>query len=156
MQEIERSTRISQDLNIRAGLIFTQYENGQVNPRGKLNAVWQTEHTSSYLDWDRPHVVSSSSMLIRKFYTSPGGLRIKSLRSLNRNLGRAVLDLEEVQNLRHRFRHAEQVRAQFDFRIDGRFVGSGNPGELLDLIGAGLGIKALGLALLADFARRVD
>ena len=36
------------------------------------------------------------------------------------------------------------------------FVGRGNAGEFLDLVGARLGIKALGVALLADFQRRVD
>ncbi len=40
--------------------------------------------------------------------------------------------------------------------FQGRFVGRGNAGEILDLIGPRLGVKAFGVALFADLQRRVD
>ena len=64
--------------------------------------------------------------------------------------------VQVLNNASNRFRHGQLVGGQFDLRVKRRFVGRGNAGEILDLIGPRLGVKALGIALFADLQRRVD
>src|SRR5262249_46322530 len=51
---------------------------------------------------------------------------------------------------------AEEVSAQFQFRMRGSLVGGRNAGEILDHIRASLRVKPLGVAGLANFNGRVD
>ena len=75
---------------------------------------------------------------------------------LNGNGSLGILNLEIFQDFRDGFGNSQLIRAQFDFRFGWRLVGSGDAGEFLDLVGARFGVKAFGIALFADFQRRID
>lgn len=64
--------------------------------------------------------------------------------------------LQALQNCRDAFPRAHLVSAQFQFRIQRRFVRRGDSGEVFDFSGACFGIKPFRVALLAHFHRHVE
>ena len=64
--------------------------------------------------------------------------------------------MEEFEDFCDGFGDGELVGTQFQFRAGRRFVGSGDTGEIVDFLGAGFGVKTLGVALLAHGERGVD
>src|SRR5713226_617420 len=73
----------------------------------------------------------------------------------NRNRRVFLAQLQVVEDFGDRLGDRQLVGRQLDVRPEGRFVRRGNPGEFLDLVGAGFRVQAFGVALLADFDRRV-